>query len=110
VGLPGLGDFIGEFLVLAGAYRASIAITAVATVGIIAATLYGLKISSEVFYGPNRHNWRLPDLFGREWVIVGSMMAALLWLGLYPRSFIGIFHAFPPQPPNNVALLQPTRR
>jgi NADH-quinone oxidoreductase subunit M len=91
VGLPGLGDFVGEFLVLLGAYRANVGITAAATLGIIAATLYGLKISSQVFQGPNRHEWRLPDLVPREWVIVGSMMAALLWIGLYPQSFIALF-------------------
>lgn len=92
-GLPGLGDFVGEFMVLLGAYRANIGLTAVATLGIIAATLYGLKISSQVFQGPNRHDWRLPDLVPREWIIVGSMMAALLWIGLYPQSLIGLFPA-----------------
>ena len=66
-GLPGLGDFVGEFLVLLGAYRANIGLTAAATLGIIAATLYGLKISSQVFQGPNRHQWRLPDLAPRDY-------------------------------------------
>ena len=98
VGLPGLGDFVGEFLVLLGAYRASIGLTAAATLGIIAATLYGLKISSQVFQGPNRNNWRLPDLAPREWLIVGSMMAALLWIGLYPQATI---HLFPGAPPDH---------
>jgi NADH-quinone oxidoreductase subunit M len=97
VGLPGLGDFIGEFLVLAGAYRASIGLTAAATLGIIAATLYGLKITSQVFQGPNRHEWRLPDLLPREWLIVGAMMAALLWIGLYPQAFIHMFESTPAQ-------------
>ncbi|HTU44455.1 MAG TPA: NADH-quinone oxidoreductase subunit M [Bryobacteraceae bacterium] len=96
-GLPGLGDFVGEFLVLLGAYRANIGLTAVATLGIIAATLYGLKISSQVFQGPNRHQWRLPDLAPREWLIVGSMMAILLWIGLYPQAFIHMFQTTPVQ-------------
>src|SRR5205823_2555399 len=77
-GLPGLGDFVGEFLVLLGAYQANVGLTVVAALGIIAATLYGLKISAEVFYGPNRHDWRLPDLFPREWIAIGSMMVCLL--------------------------------
>ena len=95
VGLPGLGDFVGEFLVLFGAYHANIGLTAAATLGIIAATLYGLKIISQVFQGPNRHQWRLPDLAPREWLIVGSMMTALLWIGLYPHSFIHMFQSTP---------------
>ena len=93
VGLPGLGDFVGEFLVLLGAYRANVSLTAVATLGMIAAMLYGLKVTSQVFQGPNRHNWTLPDLFPREWVIAGCMMACLLWLGLYPQSLIRTFQA-----------------
>lgn len=110
LGLPGLGDFVGEFLVLLGAYRANVSLTAVATLGIIAATLYGLKISSQVFQGPNRHNWSLPDLFPREWVIVGCMMTGLLWLGLYPQSFIRIFRAVPERPGQSIALLRTARR
>ena len=110
VGLPGLGDFIGEFLVLLGAYRAHAGFAVVAALGIVAATLYGLKISAQVFQGANRHNWRLPDLFPREWVIVGSMMACLLWLGLYPQSFIRIFQAASVNPVQNVAFVQPVRR
>jgi NADH-quinone oxidoreductase subunit M len=110
VGLPGLGDFVGEFLVLLGAYRANVSLTAVATLGIIAATLYGLKISSRVFQGPNHNNWSIPDLFAREWVIVGSMMTCLLWVGLYPQSFIRVFRPVSDNPGQSVALLHPARR
>jgi NADH-quinone oxidoreductase subunit M len=110
VGLPGLGDFVGEFLVLLGAYRANVSLTAVATLGIIAATLYGLKISSRVFQGPNHNNWSIPDLFAREWVIVGSMMTCLLWVGLYPQSFIRVFRPVSDYAGQSVALLHPARR
>jgi NADH-quinone oxidoreductase subunit M len=110
VGLPGLGDFVGEFLVLFGAYRAHIGLTAVATLGIIAATLYGLKISSQVFQGPNRNNWRLPDLAPREWAIFASMMLCLLWLGLYPQSFIRMFQPISTNTAQSIALVQPARR
>jgi NADH-quinone oxidoreductase subunit M len=106
IGLPGLGDFVGEFLVLLGAYRTNVSLTAVATLGIIAATLYGLKISSQVFQGPNRHDWKVADLFPREWVIVGCMMACLLWLGLYPQSFIRLFRPVPESPAQSVASVQ----
>jgi NADH-quinone oxidoreductase subunit M len=105
-GLPGLGDFVGEFLVLLGAYRTNVNITAVATLGIIAATLYGLKVTSQVFQGPNRNNWSLADLFPREWVIVGSMMACLLWLGLYPQPFIRLFQPISESSAQTVASVQ----
>src|SRR5580700_9152539 len=109
-GLPGLGDFVGEFLVLLGAYRTNVNITAVATLGIIAATLYGLKVSSQVFQGPNRNNWSLADLFPREWVIVGSMMACLLWLGLYPQPFIRLFQPISESSAQTVASVQRVAR
>ncbi len=85
LGLPGLGDFVGEFLVLLGAYRANVSLTIVATLGLLAATLYGLKLGQSAFQGPNPHHWRLPDMRLREWVILGTMMACLLWIGLCPQ-------------------------
>ncbi|MBV8550582.1 MAG: NADH-quinone oxidoreductase subunit M [Acidobacteriaceae bacterium] len=109
VGLPALGDFVGEFLVLLGAYRAHVGVTVLATLGIIAATLYGLKITRQVFQGPNRHNWRLPDLAAREWVIVAPMMLGLLWLGLHPQPFINMFQQLSERP-QSVAALQIERR
>ena len=88
LGLPGLGDFVGEFLVLLGAYRANVSLTIVATLGLLAATLYGLKLGQSAFQGPNPHHWRLPDMRLREWVILGTMMACLLWIGLNPQPLL----------------------
>ena len=85
LGLPGLGDFVGEFLVLLGAYRANVSLTVVATLGLLAATLYGLKFAQGVFHGPNSHHWNLPDMRLREWTILGPMILCLLWIGLYPQ-------------------------
>ncbi|WP_433967857.1 NADH-quinone oxidoreductase subunit M [Tunturiibacter gelidiferens] len=85
LGLPGLGDFVGEFLVLLGAYRANVSLTVVATLGLLAATLYGLKFAQGVFHGPNLHHLSLPDMRFREWMILGPMILCLLWIGLYPQ-------------------------
>lgn len=91
MGLPGLGDFVGEFLILLGTYRVSIAMTAVAAGGVLASTLYALKMIQEAFHGPNVHERRLPDLFLREGLALGIMIGSLLWLGLYPQP---VFHLF----------------
>ena len=88
LGLPGLGDFVGEFLVLLGAYRANVSLTVVATLGLLAATLYGLKFAQGAFHGPNLHHWKLPDMRLREWTIVGPMILCLLWIGLYPQAIL----------------------
>jgi NADH-quinone oxidoreductase subunit M len=85
LGLPGLGDFVGEFLVLLGAYRANVSLTVVATLGLLAATLYALKFAQGAFHGPNLHHWSLPDMRLREWTILGPMILFLLWIGLYPQ-------------------------
>ena len=57
LGLPGLGDFIGEFLILLGTYRAHVAMAAVAACGVLAATFYALRFVQRVFQGPNLHTW-----------------------------------------------------
>jgi NADH-quinone oxidoreductase subunit M len=91
LGLPGLGDFIGEFLILLGTFRAHAALAAVAACGVLAATLYALRFVQRVFQGPNLHSWRLPDLAVREGLMLGAMIVLLLWLGLYPQP---VFHTF----------------
>ncbi len=91
LGLPGLGDFVGEFLVLLGTFRVSVPMTAAATVGVLAATFYALRLVQRALHGPNVHGWRLRDLSGREAAVVALMVAALLWLGLYPRPVLATF-------------------
>jgi NADH-quinone oxidoreductase subunit M len=88
IGLPGMGDFAGEFLVLLGSYQVSVLLTSLAALGVVASALYGLRLVRSVFYGPNAHSWRLHDLYAREWLIVGPMLACLLWIGLYPQPFL----------------------
>lgn len=85
LGLPGLGDFIGEFLILIGTYQNHIAAAAVAACGVLAATFYALRLVQYAFQGPNLHSWQLPDLAPREGLVLGVLMVVLLWLGLYPQ-------------------------
>ena len=63
LGLPGLGDFVGEFLVLLGAYQISVTITVVASLGVLASTFYALAHGAARFSG-SKHGWlatRRPD-------------------------------------------------
>ncbi len=92
LGLPGLGDFVGEFLVLLGAWQRSIPLAAIAAVGVLAATFYALRLVQTAFHGPNTGSWRIADLRPREAVIMGVMAVTLLWLGLYPQPVIATFH------------------
>jgi NADH-quinone oxidoreductase subunit M len=91
MGLPGLGDFVGEFLVLLGSYKVSVALTVFASLGILASTFYALRMIQRAFQGPNTHSWRLPDLTPREGLMMSMMIAGLLWLGLYPQPVLKTF-------------------
>jgi NADH-quinone oxidoreductase subunit M len=93
LGLPGMGDFVGEFLVLLGSYRINVAITVVASLGILASTFYALQMVQRAFQGPNTRAWQFPDLSPREGIMMAAMIVGLLWLGLYPQP---VFNTFAP--------------
>jgi len=90
LGLPGLGNFIGEFLVLLGSFQISAATTACAALGIVGATVYSLWIMQRVFHGPHNESVALPDLSVRETAILAIPAAALLWIGLFSTPLLGI--------------------
>jgi NADH-quinone oxidoreductase subunit M len=88
LGLPGLGNFIAEFQVLAGSFQADIFWTSIATLGLIASTVYSLKIVQRVFHGNKLKEWNLPDFNMREIIIMASLIISIVWLGLYPQTVL----------------------
>jgi NADH-quinone oxidoreductase subunit M len=88
LGLPGLGNFVGEFLTLLGAYLVSVPLVVVATLGFILATVYALWMMQRIFAGPSKEAWKLCDLSAREMVLMLLMIAAIAWLGLYPQTVL----------------------
>jgi NADH-quinone oxidoreductase subunit M len=90
VGLPGTGGFVGEFLSLVGAYEANSWVAFVATTGIILGAAYMLYLYWRVAYGAARtpEAARLPDLNKRELGMLVSIAAVVLWMGVYPESFL----------------------
>jgi NADH-quinone oxidoreductase subunit M len=85
MGLPGMGNFVAEMLTLVGAFQRDIRWTVVATLGLVGATFYTLVFFQKAFQGPNRAAARFADLSGRETVILGALIVALVWLGVYPQ-------------------------
>ena len=85
LGLPGMGDFVGEFLVLLGSYKVSVATTSIAALGILASTFYALRMVERALRGPNTNGWKFSDLKTREVLMVAFMIVGLLWLGLFPQ-------------------------
>jgi NADH-quinone oxidoreductase subunit M len=95
IGLPGLNGFVGEFLILLGAFQANRLLAVLATSGIIFAAVYMLWMYQRVFFGEVRHdeNRRLTDLGAREWLTLAPLLLLILWIGVYPKPFTAVTEA-----------------
>jgi NADH-quinone oxidoreductase subunit M len=91
VGLPGLNGFVGEFLVLLGAFQIDAWLAAAAATGIIFAAVYLLWMYQRVIFGELTHeaNLHLRDLSPREWALVIPLVVFIVWVGVYPTAFTG---------------------
>ena len=86
LGMPGLGNFVGEFLVLLGAFQVDIPTTMVAALGIIVAAVYSLILMQRSFQGtPAIDAQPIADFGAMEMTIMVVMMLALVALGVYPQ-------------------------
>jgi NADH-quinone oxidoreductase subunit M len=90
IGLPGLNGFVGEFLILLGAFRVTPLWTAAAATGVILGAIYMLWMLRRVIFGPLSHseNQTLQDLNGREILILAPVLILILLLGIYPHPFL----------------------
>jgi len=89
LGLPGLNGFVGEFLILVGAFQVDRLLAVIATTGIIFAAVYMLWMYQRVIFGEVRHeaNRHLADLSLREWVVLLPVVLFIVWIGVYPAPF-----------------------
>jgi len=96
VGLPGLNGFVGEYLTLLGAFRSPIldsyVFTIVGAAGVIFAAVYLLWMFQRVMFGtienPNNHS--LKDINKREWLSFVPIVVFIVWIGIYPRTFLNV--------------------
>jgi NADH-quinone oxidoreductase subunit M len=88
VGLPGLGNFVGEFLVLLGSFGAAPILVAGGVLGIVLGTVAMLALMQRAFYGPTRDDSPIPDLSPREILALGILALAAFVLGLLPQPFL----------------------
>lgn len=94
IGLPGTNGFIGEFLILLGAFRTHWALAAVGVLGVILGAAYFLWYYERAFFGPVTHEPKRPlyDLRPREWGIAVALSVMVLWIGLYPAPFLNMIN------------------
>jgi NADH-quinone oxidoreductase subunit M len=90
IGLPGLNGFVGEFLILLGAFRWNPKMAAFAATGVILSATYMLWMFQRVNYGPltNEKNSRLVDLRPREWFVIVPIIALAILMGVLPNVFL----------------------
>jgi NADH-quinone oxidoreductase subunit M len=99
LGLPGLGNFVGEFLVLLGAFEVDVAATVVAASGLVVAAAYALLLMQRSFQGPLTPRVsggaagdaiEIADFGARELTVMVLLMAALVGLGVYPQPMLDL--------------------
>lgn len=95
VGLPGTSGFVGEFLVLNGSFAYSSWITFLAATGVILGAAYMLYLVRRLIFGElDKDDVKaMPDLSLREKLIFAPLVLVVLWMGIYPNSFLEPMHA-----------------
>ncbi|MBM6575122.1 NADH-quinone oxidoreductase subunit M [Microvirga sp. SRT01] len=90
IGLPGTSGFVAEFLSLMGTYQVSTWTALLCTTGIILGAAYMLYLYRRVAYGeiPSEEVRAMPDLSSRELWLLAPIAAVVLWMGVYPESFM----------------------
>ena len=93
IGLPGISGFVGEILPLIGAYQVNTWVAALATLGMILSAAYGLRLYREGVFGlPRTDKLRtLPDVNRREGMLLGTLAALALYLGVNPTPTLNVF-------------------
>ncbi|MEM6494079.1 MAG: NADH-quinone oxidoreductase subunit M [Pseudomonadota bacterium] len=95
IGLPGTSGFVGEFLSLAGIYQVSTTVALICTTGIILGAAYMLYLYRRVAFGPEKNEdaQAMADITPREWAMMVPIAAVVMWMGVYPESFLAPMRA-----------------
>lgn len=88
LGLPGLGNFIAEFLILAGAYQVHVVWAVLASLGLIASMIYSLVILQKVFHGKSKQSLGKADMKPLEALVMACLILAIVWIGIFPQRIV----------------------
>ena len=93
-GLPGTAGFVGEWMVILGAVKFNFWIALLAATTLVFGAAYTLWMVKRVYFGDvaNDHVKALQDINGREFLMLGLLAAAVLWMGLYPKPFTDVMN------------------
>jgi NADH-quinone oxidoreductase subunit M len=87
-GLPGMGNFVGEFMILLGTYQLYPLVAVLATGGLIVAAVYGMILIQKSLHGPVVEPAQLRGLTSREYGMVLILAIILVWIGLFPQTLL----------------------
>jgi len=93
MGLPGLNNFVGEILILIGAFQAQPLIAIVAFIGLILGVIYILRMVQDSLFGEVSSEHHLWDIKPREMVILVIMALPVLYIGLHPGPILKLFES-----------------
>jgi NADH-quinone oxidoreductase subunit M len=95
IGLPGLNGFVGEFLILTGAYATQPLAVILGASGIVLGAIYMLSLVQRVFWNPLVHeeNRELLDMKWHEFAAFAPLAAFMVWIGVHPGTFLRISEA-----------------
>ncbi len=95
VGLPGTAGFIGEFLVLVGAFQVNTWVAALAATGLILGAAYMLYLYRRVIFGALTKDSlkAILDMSPREIAVFAPLVVLVIWMGIYPTPFLDVMHA-----------------
>ncbi|MBG6245500.1 NADH-quinone oxidoreductase subunit M [Candidatus Symbiopectobacterium sp. 'North America'] len=88
LGMPGTGNFVGEFMILFGSYTVVPVITVISTFGLVFASVYSLVMMQRAYYGTQKSEEKLPGLSTRELSMVMLLVVLLVLLGLFPQTIL----------------------
>ncbi len=93
-GLPGTAGFVGEWMVILGAVDYNFWLGALAATTLVFGAAYTLWMVKRVYFGEvaNSHVKELQDINGREFLVLGLLALAVLWMGLYPKPFTDVMN------------------
>ena len=94
VGLPGTSGFVGEILVLVGAFRVNTWVAALAATGVVLSVAYMLYLYRRVIFGKltKEHLLDIVDMNPREVAVFAPLVVLVFWMGIYPMPFLDIMH------------------
>ncbi len=92
LGMPGTGNFVGEFMILTGSFRSVPVIIVIATFGLVFASVYSLVMMQRAYYGAPKSETPLRGMSPREFLMIMVLVVLLVLLGVYPQPILDTSH------------------